>query len=329
MGHSAKERRLLRVSNSEEGQRLDRWLAARGTGLSRVRIQRLIESGQVRVNGKVAVKRLAVRTGDEVEMWWSALTAPELAPENIPLDIIFEDEQVLVVSKSPGMVVHPVRAEDSGTLVHALRAHTSCLSTLGGSERPGIVHRLDKGTSGILVVAKTDEAHLALTRQFKARAIEKRYRAVVWGSMPLDAGDISAPLGRHRRQRKKMMVRCDGGREADTAYEVEERLPHVNVVRLKPGSGRTHQLRVHAAYIGHPIFGDAAYGGRRIPGRVSPRYRRLISGLLHECPRQALHAEFLAFDHPGDGRRCRFCAPLPEDIGRVIAGFRELGGGDS
>jgi 23S rRNA pseudouridine1911/1915/1917 synthase len=324
MGHEAIENHF-RVGESEEGERLDRWLAGRDLGLSRARIQRMIEDGLVLVNGRPVQKRLIVKAGDRVEI---RRVDPESGPEEetLPLDIIFEDSQVLVVNKPPMMVVHPARSGETGTLVHSLRSYTDRLSTVGGKDRSGIVHRLDKGTSGILVVARTDEAHEALSRQFKERTVGKAYRAVVWGTMSCLAGDISVPLGRHRRQRKKMAVRCEGGREADTSYEVEECLNHVSIVRLKPGSGRTHQLRVHLSYIGHPIFGDPAYGGRRAPGRIPARERARISDLLRVFPRQALHAEFLAFDHPGDGRRCQYRAALPEDMNRVIVSFREIAG---
>lgn len=325
--------RRLRVSVSEAGGRLDRWLAEKTPGLSRAQAQRSIEAGLVRVNAKPATRRTILQAGDEVEVRapegrgeapepQARATAP--GPEKISIETVYEDDHILVVNKPPLMVVHPVRRGDTGTLVHGLLAHTGRLSTLGGPDRPGIVHRLDRGTSGLLVVAKTDGAHVGLAHQFKARTVAKEYVAVVWGRMPCDSGTVSAPLGRHRWQRKKMAVRCDGGREADTAYGVDEILPFTSLVRLKPGSGRTHQLRVHLAYIGHPIFGDPTYGGRRIQGRVSMKARRRLAELLRKCPRQALHAEALSFEHPVTGRPCRFRAPPPEDMEAVLVGLREL-----
>jgi 23S rRNA pseudouridine1911/1915/1917 synthase len=322
MGLSPKDGRLPGVSESEAGERLDRWLVGRGLGLSRAQAQRLIQAGRVTVNGSPALKRQILRAGDRVDLRPPAPDERKReSPPPLPA-VLYEDDWVLVVNKPPGMVVHPARAGETGTLVAALRAHTDRLSTAGGADRPGIVHRLDKGTSGLLVVARTDEAYRALVRQFKARTVEKIYRAVVWGALPCRAGSVSAPLGRHRRDRKRMSVRCEGGREADTDYEVEEALPFVSVVRLKPGSGRTHQLRVHLAYLGHPIFGDPDYGGRRVPGRVSSREREMLGRLLALCPRQALHAEVLAFDHPADGRRVRLTADLPDDMARLIAELR-------
>ncbi len=322
MGRETKNARTFRVTDSEAGERLDRWLAGRSAlGLSRALAQRWIDADRVRVNGAPALKRRIVRPGDEVEVLPPQRAAP-VESAKVPLDVIFEDDVLLVVNKPPHMVVHPAREGDTGTLVHALRAHTDRLSTAGGEDRPGIVHRLDKGTSGILVVAKTDEAHRVLSRQFKARTVEKIYQAIVWGDLPRPTGVIAAPLGRHRRHRKKMAVRSDGGREADTAYEVEEALPFVNLARLKPGTGRTHQLRVHLAYLGHPIFGDPNYGGRRVPGRVSAKDRETLDGLLKRCPRQALHAGTLSFDHPSDGRRCRYEARLAEDMNTLVSQFR-------
>jgi len=310
------------VKSPEAGERLDRWLAGSGLGLSRAQAQRLIDAGLVRVNAVPAPKSRIVREGDEIEVLEPEPRAVPLRGQRIPIEIIFEDDDLIVVNKPPHMVVHPAREGDTGTLVHALLAHTDRLSTAGGEDRPGIVHRLDKGTSGILVVAKTDEVHRDLSRQFKARTVEKLYQALVWGDLPSPRGLISAPLGRHRRHRKKMAVRCEGGREADTAYKVEETLPFVSLASLKPGTGRTHQLRVHLAYLGHPIFGDPGYGGRRMPGRLSAKDRETLGGLLKICGRQALHARRLSFDHPAGGRRCRFEAGLPEDLSTLLEEFR-------
>ena len=316
MGRSSEETRALVVDRGEDGERLDRWLADRSPGASRADVQRWIDAGSVLVNGVRPIKRRPVRTGDRIEVR-RPVERDEPSPVAHP-EILYEDDAVLVVRKPPHQVVHPARPADRGTLVHALRAYTDRLSTCGGEDRPGIVHRLDKGTSGILVVARTDEAHRRLAAQFKARTVDKEYVAVVWGAMECLAGTISAPLGRHRRHRQKMSVRCEGGREADTDYRVETRGRRVSVVRLKPGSGRTHQLRVHLAYVGHPVFGDPAYGGRRVPGRLTARERERFDALLKVCRRQALHAETLAFDHPVTGRRRRFRAAVPDDMDTVL-----------
>jgi len=322
-------RRLLCVSARDSGDRLDRWLAGQDLGVSRAQVQRWIEDGLVEVNGTPARKRAILKSGDHVEI--RAPGADRRASEARPpvLEVLFEDDHVLVVNKPPMVVVHPARSGQGGTLVDALREYTDRLSAVGGADRPGIVHRLDRGTSGILVVARTDEAHRGLARQFKARTVEKRYRALVWGSLACEEGTVSAPLGRHRWQRKRMAVRCEGGREADTRYEVGERLGPADLLWLRPGSGRTHQLRVHLAYIGHPIVGDPEYGGRRIPAWVPSGDRRRLAELLRRLPRQALHAEALAFDHPIEAGRCRFEAPAPQDMTTVEDGLRTLATGRS
>jgi 23S rRNA pseudouridine1911/1915/1917 synthase len=324
MGRPSGESRTLRVDPAGAGERLDRWLAGRIPETSRARVQKWIDAGRVRVNGTPALRRRILATGDRVEVRPEPGAPAPPEGSQVRLDILFEDDDVLVVNKPPNLTVHPVGTSSRETLVGALRSYTHRLSTVGGADRPGIVHRLDRGTSGVLVVARTDEAHRALAAQFAARTVEKRYVALAWGEMPCLHGSVSAPLGRSRRHRQRMGVRCEGGRAADTDYDVEEYLGRVTLLRLAPGTGRTHQLRVHLAYLGHPIFGDPEYGGRRVPGKTSRWERERIGELLDSCPRQALHARSLAFDHPRDGRRCRFRAEVPEDMERVIAGFREI-----
>jgi 23S rRNA pseudouridine1911/1915/1917 synthase len=282
--------------------RLDRYLAALGTWGSRSQVQRLIEGGNVRLDGKPAKAGAVLRSGQTIEV----AAAPPALPagveaEAIPLDVLHEDEWLLVINKQPGLVVHPAPGHWQGTLVSALLHHWRGPRAGLDPLRPGIVHRLDKDTSGVLVIAK-DAATLAdLGMQFRTRAVEKQYVAFVWGRLRRQRGTIAEPIGRNPTHRKRMAVR-QGGREAVTAFEVCEQLGGVTMLRLFPQTGRTHQIRVHLAAIGHPIVGDVVYG--RAHGRDSAALVR----------RQALHAERIAFRHPHSGQRVSFVAPLAADL---------------
>jgi 23S rRNA pseudouridine1911/1915/1917 synthase len=283
-------------------QRLDRYLATLGRWGSRSQVQKLIAAGAVRVAGHTAKAGAVVRGGEAIEI--ESVSAPVPAgvePEPIALEVLYEDERLLVINKPAGLVVHPAPGNWRGTLVSALLYHWHGPRPGLDPARPGIVHRLDKDTSGVLVIAKDPETLAALGAQFRRREVEKQYVAFVWGRLRIQRGTIRQPIGRNPVHRTRMAVRR-GGREALTAFEVIERFDGVTMVRLFPHTGRTHQLRVHLAAIGHPILGDAVYGrARNRQGEV------LIQ-------RQALHAEQIAFRNPASGERMRFTAPLPPDL---------------
>lgn len=293
------------VTQAQAGERLDAYLA-RASGLSRARVQRLIQGGQVRVDGHPQKPRHRMSPGERVQLHVPPATPLDLTPEPIPLDILREDDDLIVLNKPPGMVVHPGPGRSTGTLVQALLAHCGTLPGIGGMERPGIVHRLDRDTSGVLVVAKTESAHQSLSRQFKARVVKKRYLALVRGEVRQDSGRIEAAIGRREDDRKRMGVQSRGGREARTVFHVLRRLPGMTVLALDLETGRTHQIRVHLAHIGHPVIGDQVYGGRR------ERRRAATDG--PRADRQMLHAWRLAFHHPTTGAWVEFSAPIPEDF---------------
>ena len=260
-----------------------------------------------------------VKNGDQVK---GIIPPPEpltFRPEPIPIEILFEDDQMIVVNKQPGLVVHPAPGHYSGTLVNALLYHCPTLGSIGGKIRPGIVHRLDKDTSGVLVVARNDAAHHHLARQFKSRQVKKRYLALVHGQVKGESGTVAFPIGRHPVDRKKMSTRSRKARGAETRWKVKERFDGVTLLDLDLKTGRTHQIRVHCAAIGHPVVGDAVYGGRRrlaISGsreNVSPQIK---------VARQMLHAQFLQLVHPEDQRPMSFEAPLPADMAELIEAFR-------
>jgi len=303
------------VPAESAGQRIDRFLASVVPGRSRSQLQRLIGEGRVRIAGRGVKANYAVRAGDTI-----ALEVPEpapsaLQPEALPLAIVYEDRDIVVVDKPAGMVVHPAAGHARGTLVNALLHHVGDLSGIGGELRPGIVHRLDRGTSGLLVVAKHDAAHEALSRQFRDRDVEKEYVALVWGVV--QAGRrIDVPIGRDPGNRQKMSARARRSREAVTRIVGAEHLPGVTLARIAIHTGRTHQIRVHLSAIGHPIVGDPVYGGlrRRVPGDL-----RAVKHL----ERPFLHAARLAFRHPADDRPLTFESPLPGDLARVIDELRK------
>jgi len=307
------EYRQFTVPSAEAGERLDAFLA-RVSGLSRARVQRLMEDGLVLVDGSPQKPRHRITPGQRIEVRIPDPTPLTLTPERIPLDILHEDADLIVLNKPPGLVVHPGAGRMSGTLVHALLAHCERLPGIGGVERPGIVHRLDRDTSGVLVIAKTDAAHQALSQQFRARQIQKRYLALVHGQLAAEAGRIEAPIGRREHDRKRMGVRREGGREARTRFRVLRRLPGMTLVELDLETGRTHQIRVHLAHIHHPVVGDHVYGGRRESRQAAERE--------NWAPRQMLHAWRLGFRHPATGLWLEFIAPIPEDL-RQVAGVTE------
>jgi 23S rRNA pseudouridine1911/1915/1917 synthase len=304
------EAHRLKTDAGAAGLRLDVWLARRLPSLSRARLQALIGEGHVLLDGSPSRPSERLRPGQTVDVHVPPPLPAEPEPEDIPLAVVHQDAHLLVVDKPAGLVVHPGTGTRTGTLVNALLRHVPDLSGIGGVLRPGIVHRLDKGTSGLLVVAKDDETHRALVRQFSSRRVEKEYLALVHGVPRARAGEIDATIARHPLHRKKMAVGLPRGRAARTSWEREEAFDGASLLRVRIHTGRTHQIRAHFASIGHPVVGDATYGGTRTP---SSR-RAAARDVLRSLDRPALHAARLAFVHPSTGERVAFGAPLPPDI---------------
>jgi len=303
------------VEQSLPGERLDVFLREKFPAVSRGAMQRLIEQGHVRVNGQTVKPTHAPRAGEKIEITFPEARPAEAQPEDIPLDILFEDESLLVVNKPAGLVVHPAAGHEEHTLVNALLHHCAgSLSGIGGVARPGIVHRLDKETSGCLVVAKNDETHVALSEQFAGRVVKKVYHAIVCGEVPRkvgEGGEIHAAIARHPTHRKRMAVRDDrDGRAAHTSYRVLEKLHHATLVEAQIHTGRTHQIRVHFQHLGHPVVGDDTYG--------ATKNKRLKELANYAAPRVLLHAKELSFIHPRTQKPLHFSAPLPADFKQAL-----------
>lgn len=313
------------------GRRLDAYLAERLPDLSRSFVQKLIADGHVTTNSSPARASYRVQRGDRISVTIPLPEPAGIAAEEIPLDIRYEDSDIIVINKAKGMTVHPAPGSTRGTLVNAILAHSEDLSGVGGVERPGIVHRLDKDTSGLLVVAKTDQAHWALQEQIQQRGAERRYIALVWGEARFNEAVVDAPIGRHPTDRQKMAVIKDTGRytarEAITNLTVAERFRGFTLLEAKLDTGRTHQIRVHCGFIGHPVVGDPVYGGakRALPGAYSKLEQRDLGSLIDNLKGQALHAFSLAFDHPVTHERMAFEAPLPQDMQALIEWLRRSG----
>ena len=302
---------ILTVDQAGAGARLDRWLTDRLPELSRARLQALFVAGCVRVDGRVPKASYRLRGGERVDVEVPPPVPEELEPEPAELSIVHEDAEVLVVDKPAGMVVHPGAGQTRGTLAAIALAHAPAIAGVGGPRRPGIVHRLDKGTSGLLVLAKTRAAYESLVAQLATRAVTRRYLVVVHGHVPGDEGVIDKPIGRHPHDRVRMAVRPPGrGRRAVTRWRVLARFPRFTYLEASLETGRTHQIRVHLAFLGHPVAGDDVYGGRRQPPVPIP-----VDGY-------ALHAATLAFVHPATGERVEFRSPLPARIARLLAHLR-------
>ncbi len=294
------------VEDGMAGERLDQVLAARLPSLSRAQAQRLIKAGEATVNGRPSKPSYRAQVGDEINAHIPDETPEEVLPEDIALDVIYEDEVLLAVSKPAGMVVHPALGHPSGTLVNAVLAHCPRVAEVGGPDRAGIVHRLDKDTSGLILVAKDEATRAALQRQFKRRQVAKTYLALVEDHMHPREGVIDAPIGRDKRQRKKMAV-VKSGRPARTMYRTVEYLPGYTLLEVRPHTGRTHQIRVHLSWMGYPIVGDAVYGYRR---------QRLLTA------RHFLHAARLRFAHPVTGEDVELEAPLPPELADILKRLR-------
>jgi len=293
----------------KSGERLDVWLAKEQPEHSRARWQALILAEYVTVNGNSVKRNQKLHAGDRVEWTIPGPVSTEVLPEDIPLDVLYEDEQMIVINKPAGLVVHPAAGNETGTLVNALLYHCTDLAGIGGEKRPGIVHRLDKETSGVMVVAKTEAAMNELARQFKARETEKEYLAIVRGVPVPPRGRIATDIGRHPVFRKKMAVDVRNGRHAVSAYEVVEAFDHAALLRIRIETGRTHQIRLHMTHLKHPVVGDKLYGRSRASGICAAR--------------QMLHAENLSIAHPDNGERICFSAPLPEDMETLLSTLRQ------
>ncbi len=309
------ERFEVTVPAEQKGERLDRFLSAQ-MDVTRSAVERLLSEGAVSVLGGDAVKNYRLRGGETVTVILEDPAPAEAQPENIPLDIVYEDDDIIVVNKPQGMVVHPAAGNESGTLVNALLYHCGdSLSGVGGVVRPGIVHRIDKDTSGLLVVAKNDFAHNALSEQLKTHTVSRLYHAITVGNLREDTGTVNKPIARHPVDRKRMAIAKAGdGREAITHYEVMERFGAFAYVRCRLETGRTHQIRVHMASLGHPLLGDPVYGGDGT--QFQSRHKALFAG-------QCLHAAELRLIHPRTAREMSFSAPLPANFDTVLALLRK------
>lgn len=305
----------LQLLATTSGERIDRWIAEQISELSRSRVQKLIEQGQVQINGQVCTsQKVTIQSGDQILVTIPAAKPLDLAAEAIPLEILYEDEHLLIINKPVGLVVHPAPGHEGGTLVNALLAHCENLAGIGGVQRPGIVHRLDKDTSGALAIAKTDFAHQHLQAQFKAKTARREYLAIVYGAPAQPTGTIDAPIGRHLVDRKKMAVvpEAKGGRRAVTHWQVAERLGNYTLMRFQLETGRTHQIRVHSAEMGHPVVGDPVYSGGRSVGV--------------NLPGQALHAWKLKLQHPITETWLEAVAPLPSTFLKLLDVLRRRAG---
>jgi 23S rRNA pseudouridine1911/1915/1917 synthase len=312
----AHEELTLRVGDSIKERRVDKYLHGRFSNFSRGMIQQIIKAGGVKVNGKVVRPSSKLSGGDRIELTLPQLPSKEIQPEDIPLDIIHEDADLIVLNKQADMIVHPARGNTHGTLVNALAFYSAELSSGLGEFRPGIVHRLDRNTTGVMVVTKNDVAQWRVARQFERRLVKKTYLAIVHGTPDLTADRVNVPLGVHPRIREKYAIRPEGGKEAITFYEVIESFRGFSLLRLNPRTGRTHQIRVHLSYMKHPIVGDDMYGGKLVyPWQLADAEPSAQDPVIDRC---ALHASTLEFKHPATEEMVKYEAPLPQDMQNLL-----------
>lgn len=322
------EHHKIIADKGQEPLRVDKFLMNRIEGISRNKIQQAANDGFIQVNNIAVKSNYKVKANDVITvMFTSPPRELELIPQDIPIDIVYEDEDVVVLNKEAGMVVHPGYGNYSGTLVNALAYHFENLPKNGGdSTRPGLVHRIDKNTTGLLVIAKNEHALTHLSKQFFDRTIDRRYHALVWGEMPEQEGTITGHIGRNIKNRKVMSVYPDGemGKYAVTHYKVLECFGYISLVECKLETGRTHQIRVHFQYLKHPLFNDVEYGGDRIlKGTTFNKYKQFVENCFKIISRQSLHAKSLSFDHPVSGKRLHFESSLPNDMTEVIEKWRK------
>jgi 23S rRNA pseudouridine1911/1915/1917 synthase len=324
------ERLTIIIDKGQEPLRLDKFLTARIENASRNKVQQAIESGRVLVNGKKIQANHKIKPGEEVVVYSDReVHSEDIVPENIPLNIVFEDDEILIISKPVGMVVHPASGNYTGTLVNGVAYHLLQQNKdLTPTELPryGLVHRIDKNTSGLMVLAKTSRAVASLAKQFFDHTMHRQYVALVWGDVKDDAGTVVAHVGRHKRFRKMFDAYPDGeyGKYAVTHYRVLERFGYVTMIQCELETGRTHQIRVHMQHIGHPLFNDELYGGDKIvKGTVFTKYRQFVENAFAICPRHALHAKTIGFIHPKSRQEVRFDSELPEDMTAVIQKWRD------
>jgi 23S rRNA pseudouridine1911/1915/1917 synthase len=313
-----RETMQILVPEGEHPKRLDVYLTHHVENATRNKVQQGIESGDVLVNGKVVKVSYRLRPNDVIDITFQRPPHHEALPEAIPLDVVYEDASLLIINKTAGMVVHPAYGHSTGTLVNALLHYCNKLSQINTELRPGIVHRLDKDTTGLMVVAKNDVAHHKLALQFSKRTLDREYWALAWGKFKSPRGTIDTNLGRSKKDRKKVAVNKEG-KHAVTEYEVLQELDYLTLVRLHLKTGRTHQIRVHLAHIGHPVFGDPTYGGRSETwGGLSGAKARQAAHCLEILQRQGLHAKTIGFVHPVTNERMKFDSILPDDMQQVI-----------
>lgn len=316
------------VEEADSGRRLDTIVASRLPGCSRSLAAALIAAQDILVDQQSKKPGYRIKSGDRIE---GRIPAPEpidFKPEPIPLNILYQDRHIIVIDKQAGIVIHPAPGHSSGTLVNALLFHCPDLGAIGGDIRPGIVHRLDKDTTGAMVVAKNADAQQSLSRQFKAREVQKKYLALVYGDVQPETGEIKLPIGRHPVDRKRMSTTTRKGRAAETAWNVRERLDGVTLLELSLKTGRTHQIRVHCAAIGHPVVGDPVYRPRKLSSLLKNTFSdrpSSVTGALKSADRQLLHAWQLGLTHPHSGKQMTFEAPLPADMQDLIAKLRGKG----
>jgi 23S rRNA pseudouridine1911/1915/1917 synthase len=303
------------VQSSETGERIDTFLAKK-TGITRSQIQKLIEKGNVLVNVRSVNQNYKIKISDSITLKIPEEETEALTPEQIPIGILYKDEYLVVVNKPAGMVVYPAAGHGHGTLMNALLYHCKKLATVGGPLRPGVVHRLDKDTSGVMVVALNDEVYYNLIEQFRKRTINRRYIALVYGDLKEDRGEIALKIGRSESDRKKMSTRTKRGKEAFTLWKVLERYGNATFIEVRLGTGRTHQIRVHFASIGHPVLGDKTYG-KKVEVESKSKKKILF-------PRQMLHAELLGFTHPTTGKYLEFSSEIPDDMSQKIEELRVI-----